>query len=39
MIEFNQLKHLIAIAKNKTISKTAEELLFLSLALQNPCNV
>ena len=27
MIEFNQLKHLIAIAKNKTISKAAEELL------------
>ena len=27
MIEFNQLKHLVAIAKNKTISKAAEELL------------
>lgn len=39
MIEFNQLEHLVAIAKNKTISKAAEELLILSLALQNPCNV
>lgn len=27
MIEFNQLEHLVAIAKNKTISKAAEELL------------
>ena len=26
MIEFNQLKHLVAIAKNKTISKAAEDL-------------
>ena len=26
MIEFNQLEHLVAIAKNKTISKAAEEL-------------
>ena len=25
MIEFNQLEHLVAIAKNKTISKAAEE--------------
>lgn len=27
MIEFNQLEHLVSIAKNKTISKAAEELL------------
>lgn len=27
MIDFNQLEHLVAIAKNKTISKAAEELL------------
>lgn len=30
MIEFNQLEHLVAIAKNKTISKAAEELLIYS---------
>ena len=27
MIEFNQLEHLVSIAKNKTISEAAEELL------------
>ncbi len=27
MIEFNQLEHLVSVAKNKTISKAAEELL------------